>query len=220
MRIRKRLQLYFGLCKYYGQRKEDKIVAQFFGDFKGTLLSIGENDGLIYSNVLYFIKRGWKAELIEPAPKAFGRLLRRHFGMGYVHCHPLAIDNVSARMPFWESESLVNLGDTGLVSSLYTKLVDQWPQTKFHKTEVEVLTFKDFISQRAWYYKYDLISIDAEGSGLSILRQMDLDKLGCRCLIIEHEGDITPYNTLMTASGFRLLATTEENLIFVRYFES
>lgn len=217
MRIRKRLQFYFGLCKWYGQRQEDKIIAQFFGDFKGTLLSIGENDGLIYSNVLYFIKRKWRGDLVEPAPKAFGRLFHRHWMNPKVCCHPLAIDNATGVMPFYESESLVNLGDTGLVSSLYQRLVDQWPKTKFRKTEVQVLTFADFMQTRAYYDRYDLISIDAEGSGLSILKQMNLEKLGCRCLVIEHEGDIASYNVIMSAAGFRLLATTEENLIFVKY---
>jgi FkbM family methyltransferase len=215
MRVRKRLQLYLGLTKWYGQRKEDKIIAQFFGDFKGTLLSIGENDGLIYSNVLYFIKKGWHADLVEPAPKAFGRLLSRHFYNIKVHCHQAAIDKTTAVLPFWESDSLVNLGDTGLVSSLHQRLVNQWTTTKFRKIEIQVLTFSDFMDRWAAHSKYDLISIDAEGSGLSILKQMDLKKLGCRCLIIEHEGNITPYNILMASAGFRLLATTEENLIFV-----
>src|ERR1700759_4726363 len=103
MRIRKRLQLYFGLCKWYGQRKEDKIIAQYFGDFKGTLLSIGENDGQIYSNVLYFIKRGWFGDLIEPSIKAFHRLEARHWLKGGVVCHNVAITSKTGKIPFWES---------------------------------------------------------------------------------------------------------------------
>src|ERR1700749_2117433 len=168
MRIRKRLQLYFGLCKWYGQRKEDKIIAEYFGGFKGTLLSIGENDGITYSNVLYFIKRGWLADCVEPSPKAFARLTKRHFYNPRVSCSRVAIGTSNGRMPFYESGSLVNLGDTGLVSTLRPEVKAQWTNTKFKETTVEVVTFAHYFDRIARFEHYDLISIDAEGADLDI----------------------------------------------------
>lgn len=216
MRIRKRLQLYFGLCKWYGQRKEDKIIAEYFGDFKGTLLSIGENDGQIYSNVLYFLKRQWGGDLIEPSMRAFHRLEVRHWLMPGIYCHNVAIMSKSGQMTFYESGSLVDLGDTSLVSSIDPAQMYRWPKVKFEKTEVEALSFYDFLNKRAYYHNYDLISIDADGMDYLILQQMDLKKLGCRCLIVEHGGDIDMFVKLVTPQGFRLLITTQENLIFVK----
>lgn len=216
MRIRKRLQLYFGLCKWYGQRKEDKIIAEYFGNFKGTLLSIGENDGIIYSNVLYFIKRGWWGDLIEPSPKAFKRLEELHCFRGGIDCHNIAIMSWSGCVPFYESGSLVNLGDISLVSSIDRRCVYRWPKVKFNKTEVDALSFKDFMTYKSTHRQYDLISIDTEGMDLLILQQMDLNALGCRCLVVEHGGDPVPFFKLMEPQGFRIVAYTEENLIFVK----
>lgn len=216
MRIRKRLQLYFGLCKWYGQRKEDKIIAEYFGDFKGTLLSIGENDGMIYSNVLYFLKRGWSGDLIEPSIKAFRRLKARHWLTPGIYCHNIAIMSKSGKIPFYESGSLVNLGDTSLVSSIDPGQSYRWPKVKFEEIYVEARSFKDFLSYRASFRNYDLISIDAEGMDFLILQQMDLKKLGCRCLVVEHGGDIQPFLKLGRLQGFRPLLITQENLIFVK----
>lgn len=214
MRIRKRLQLYFGLIKWYGQRKEDKIIAKYFRGFKGTLLSIGENDGRTYSNVLHFIKNGWEADLVEPSPIAFKRLFYRHLYKDKVWCHSVAIGEITGKSFLWESGSLVNLGDVGLVSTLKPNMCSQWTNTEFVKKMVHVFSFTDYHDIIAHYYYYDLISIDAEGMDYAILKQMDLQKLCCRCLIVEHGGDIKPFNDLVFKQGYRLLATTEENAIY------
>lgn len=215
MRIRKRIQLYFGLCKWYGQRKEDKIIAGYFGNFRGTLLSIGENDGQIYSNVLYFIKRGWVGDLVEPSPLAFKSLFHRHLYRDAIYCHQIAIGATTGTATFWESGSLVNLGDRSLVSSLDSRMVSQWPNTRFIENKVHVLSFNDYMTCLAQYRRYDLISIDAEGLDYAILEQMDLIKLGCKCLIVEPGSHKGPFIKLVTQQGFHVLATTEENIIFV-----
>lgn len=215
MRIRKRLQNYLGLTKWYGQRQEDKTIAAYFGNFAGTLLSIGENDGRTYSNVLHFIQQGWKAELVEPSPIAFRRLFKRHLYNDLVWCHQIAISQKTGKQRFWDSGELVGLGDTGLVSTLHPKLVKQWHQTAFNETEVRTLTFPDFLTYCAHYPKYDLISIDAEGEDLAILQQMDLRGLGCKCIVIEHGGDPAPFRALLFAQGYLHLWQTEENLIYV-----
>ena len=40
-----------------------------------------------------------------------------------------------------------------------------------------------------WHKQFDFISIDAEGNDWKILKQIDLNAFGCRCLCIEHNGD-------------------------------
>lgn len=216
MRIRKRLQNFLGLTKWYGQRQEDKIIAAYFGDFSGTLLSIGENDGRTYSNVLHFIQGGWKADLVEPSPIAFRRLMKRHLYNDLVYCHQMAISQKTGKQLFWDSGELIGLGDTGLVSTLHPKLVRQWHQTAFCEMEVRALTFPDFLHYCAHYQQYDLISIDAEGEDLAILQQTDLRALGCRCVVIERGGDPLPFRALLSGQGYRQLAQTEENFIYIR----
>lgn len=216
LRLRQRLRMSLGLMKWYGQREEDKFIAEYFGDFKGNLLSIGENDGITYSNVLYFIKRGWKADLIEPSPRAYRKLVYRHADNLNVQCHQLAIGNKTERLPFYESGSMVNLGDVALASSLDGNLIKQWTKTKFKETYVRVLDWNNFFQYRAKCDHYDLISIDAEGYDVPILEQMDLDKLGCKCIVIEHAGDVRQMWIKLISRLFRILTVTEENIIAVK----
>lgn len=220
MRVRKRLKKLLGLEKWYGQSEEDKIIAEYFGDFKGMLLSIGENDGHTLSNVLYFIKKGWKGDLIEPSPKAFAKLVKRHHSNPNVQCHLIAIvhehfDGGNTGI-LYESGELMDLGDTSLVSSLFSDQSYQYPDVKFKPVEVPILSFCNFFQSKAKYRKYDLISIDAENWDYDILQGMDLNELGCRCLIVEHSEQIEMFKSLVLPQGYKVLHVNKENIIFVK----
>ena len=57
-------------------------------------------------------------------------------------------------------------------------------------------------------------NIDAEGYDLSILKQMDLKELGCKCLCIEHNGH--QYNDMireLRRYNYKTLLVNNENLI-------
>ena len=84
---------------------------------------------------------------------------------------------------------------------------------------VEVRTFEDFMKYGSRYATYNLISIDAEGMDWDILQQMDLTTLECKCLVIEHGGDIGTKLRMIGychSHGMKELAETPENFIFVK----
>jgi len=54
------------------------------------IIDIGANDRVTISNSLPFIRRGWRAILIEPAPAVFRKLLANHGNLENVTCLQIA----------------------------------------------------------------------------------------------------------------------------------
>jgi FkbM family methyltransferase len=204
---------------YYGQNKEDKIIAQYFGDFKGTLLSIGENDGITFSNVFYFLLRGWKGDLVEPAPRAVKKLRKLHAKRHpQVRDHDVAVSNETGRAQLYRCGELLGMGETDIVASLDRECTERWGAGA-NAFPVNTVTFSDFMDHHAKYKHYDLISVDAELMDWEILKQMDLTALGCKCLVIEHADDKELMGAMTDHAckhGLFEIARTPENLIFTR----
>lgn len=204
--------------KSYAQNKEDEFIANYFGDHKGTLLSIGENNGIDLSNARTLLEDGWAGHLVEPS-SVFYDLKRLYLGNEKVHCYNVAIGEQQGIVDFYESGAHVPNGtDKALVSTLDFNETQRWSGVQFNKIKVNVIPF-NFLWEMTDFAKFDFISIDAEGHDLLILEQIDLAAVGCKCLIIEHNGN---KNLLEAYKGycrnFGLVAVVEnaENVVFIK----
>ena len=204
----------------YSQNLEQDIILGYFGDFKGNLLSIGENDGLHLSNCLALIENGWSAILVEPSKDAFYKMWQRH---GFnnnpkVWCFNVAISDFNGEADFYESGEHLGLGDTALLSTLNKSELKRWEGSNntFKETKCIVWNYAELQKKAAntgMSTKYDFISIDCEGEELKILPQIDLSftKLVC----IEFNGkDEQKYHDIMFPQGFKLVSKNMENLIY------
>lgn len=203
---------------YYGQNLEDKIVLEYFNGKIGTLLDIGANSGDVLSNSLALIEQGWSGVLVEPSPKAFANLSQLHKGNPYIACIQTAISDFDGEADFFDSGEHLGKGDTSLLSSLDGNEIKRWHNTTtFEPIKVKVEKWETFL-QKSPIKHFDFISIDAEGVDITILKQMDLVELGCKCLIIEWNSiqkNKDEIEAIVVPQGFRLLHLNGENLIFV-----
>lgn len=205
---------------HYSQNQEDRTISEWFGQFVGTLLEIGSNDGETLSNSLHFVNKGWSACLVEPSPKVFPNLSNLHQYNDKVHCYNVAIGDKNGKVVLHDSGQLLGTGDRALVSTVNLEETKRWASLNmpFDQVEVDMVTWDAFM-ETSPLKTYDYISIDAEGNDLLILNQMDLDKLGCKCLCIEYNGlpnVMYQISQLVEPLGFRKLAINSENVIFVR----
>lgn len=206
--------------KRYSQNFEQDVILNYFGDFKGNLLSIGENDGLHLSNCLALIERGWSAVLVEPSKSAFYQMWTRH---GFnnnpkVWCFNVAISNFNGEADFYESGEHLGVGDTALLSTLNKSELKRWEGSKNTFTETKCLVWDYAELQRqaaksGMNTKYDFINIDCEGEELKIMPQIDFSftKLVC---VEWNSKDEKKYNDIMFPFGFRLVSKNPENLIY------
>lgn len=204
--------------KSYSQNQEDQFIANYFGDYKGTLLEIGANDGTTLSNSRALIEDGWSAHLVEPAG-VYYTLKRLYLGYENVNCYNVAIGQEQGIVDFYESGAHVPNGtDKALVSTLDFNEMQRWAGVDFHKIKVNVVPF-NFLWEMTEFAKFDFISIDAEGFDWLILQQIDLTAVSCKCLIIEHNGNLelkSDYKTYCQRFGLMAVIENAENIVFIR----
>lgn len=203
----------------FSQSKEEEIVLQYFKDYEHvTFVSIGENDGETLSNVRALALTGRSCGcLIEPSPRAFQRLKTLYEGSkkGCFYLYDFAIGKNNGKLKFWESDTHLNKGDVGLLSTADESELKRFPGTKYEEIEVKVYRWKTALNRFA-IKQFDLISLDAEGYCLDIIKQIDLRDT--KMVIIEWNGNEklkAEYDEIM--SGFKVIYTSGENLIYWKW---
>ena len=167
------------------QNNEAEIVINYFDGRVGTLLSLGENDGITLSNSYNLIKLGWSADLFEPIIECYYNICNTHKENNIVYSHPYGISNTSGKQIFYKPED-------SLLASLNKELALSWGG-ECETVYLNFLSIDDMLFECV-NKTFDFITIDCEGEDMKILEQLDLTKLGCKCLCIEHGNSITNYN--------------------------
>lgn len=204
----------------YSQHGEQQIILDYFGEFVGTLLSIGENDGITFSNSRALLENGWYGVLVEPSEKSFKKLQENN---AHLHCqlHDVAISDHVGEVDFFESGTLIGKDDHSLVSSIVEAETERWkhkskdsdPIVDFVKTTVPCVDVATLI-KNSTCTTFEFITIDTEGMDLEILKQLDLEALGCRMICIEYNNkDAEEFDRLIP---FPLHFKNRTNLIYAR----
>lgn len=195
----------------FSQNQEQEVIGKYFGGRPGTFLDIGANDGQTFSNTRNLAVHQWPGVCVEPSPSAYSELSKLYAERPDVHCFRFAIGSESA------TGSLLTLheGSDTLVSSLDPSRLGMWEGMgmSFGKVKVPVVSFQHLMEVSP-YQKFDMVSIDAEGLDWPILRQMDLDAMGVKLLVIEYGTE--ERNILGHCAGFHIIHRNGENLILAR----
>lgn len=153
--------------KDFSQSGEQAIILKYFGDFRGTVLDIGANDGILYSNSRALVELDWSAVLVEPAEIAFGKLMANNliFGSGKmpegfagtpadfhamisgglvvapngrVKCVQAAITTTDGPLTFYSSGTHLKKGDTDLLSTTHPEELARWKKSGEQFTKTTV----------------------------------------------------------------------------------
>jgi len=216
----------------YSQNNEDDLIYSYFKNNyperwenrttdgnRFTLLEVGANDGKTFSNSLKLIEEGFQAVLVEPSPRAFKLLKKLHGKNEDVILHNFGFALFNGTQTFFESGGYMDGDDVALYSSLDEEEIKRWNDTvKFTEVEADFRTWVDFRNEQKGEI-YDFISIDCEGFDLTLLKQMNLTELGCKCLIIEWNGIEqvrTEIKEYCAQFGLIEYHSNMENLIFIK----
>lgn len=204
--------------KDYSQNGEQKIILDYFGGVRGTVLDIGANDGSTLSNSRALLELGWTGVLIEPAPIAFEKLRLLWDEEDDVQCVQAAITTTDGPLDFYSSGTHLRQGDTDLLSTTHPEELARWKKSGevFTKTTVRGITFETLMAETGVRH-FDFISVDAEGEDWNILKQIDLTAVGCRLLCVEvnARGD-AEFTAYAKKHGMRMLWKSYENRIYCR----
>lgn len=199
----------------FSQNEEEKYILEYFGDKIGTFISIGENDGITFSNVRALALRGWKGICIDPSPTAFPKLKELYKDHKGIRCYDYAISKHNGKDIFHDSGALCSASDTGLVGTFHAKEMDRFKATVKY-SPVEVKTFKWKTALNRWQIKeFDFFSIDCEGDELTFMGDIDFSKTSCVCVEWNGRNDLkAEYDKIL--KDFRVIYTSAENLIYAR----
>ena len=202
--------------KSYSQNNEQKHILDFFNGKKGALLSIGENDGQTYSNAYALIQLGWISALVEPSEIAFNKLKELHKGNNNVALFPCAIGTENSIVDFYESGAhFKDKSDFSLLSSLKKDETEKWKTINFEAKKVQSFTYETLGLNK---YKFDFITIDAEGMDMEILKQIDLLDTQLLCIEWNSKNEIKE-EILEYTSKFgmnKIIYQSGENLLIAR----
>jgi FkbM family methyltransferase len=193
----------------YSQRGEQAIILRLLANVKDvSVLDIGANDGITYSNSRALIEMGARAMLVEPFPEAFNKLSDLYRDNMKVLLANVAVGKESGKILFHTTND-------SLLNTTVAAEKKRWAGNEWNDILVDCVTVNDLLLLPPYHF----ISIDTEGNEEDILFQMDLNKLGCIVLCIEFNGDRMKQLRIqrwLKPRGYLLHATTYENLIFVK----
>lgn len=153
------------MAEVYGsQHGEDMLMlAQFPEGFAGNVLEIGAWHPTCFSNSRRMIDAGWSAVLVEPTPLAVEKLLRAYRENEKVEVISGAVGLTGGFLHMDVTEDAVSTFD----SSTF----EIWKRTGGYYGKMLV---KPIPVGEIWdsFGPFDVVSIDAEGQSVSILREM------------------------------------------------
>jgi FkbM family methyltransferase len=185
--------------EFFSQYGEDSWIVSNLRPRRGVFVEVGAYDGISFSNTLYFEQHGWTGLCIEPDPTS-ASLCTLNRSAITMCC---AVDSKPGIRPFYtntEDRALSGLNRRGrpiLVS--------------VHRLE-EIL-------QKARLKKIDLLSIDTEGTELSVWNSIGVMRPGI--VIMEYYTLGKPSNhrritEKMALDGYHERHRTTSNIIFTR----
>lgn len=195
----------------FSQSDEERVILDYFGAYRGTFLDLGCNDGKTLSNTYALSLLGWSGVLVDASPRAFERIEKRDG----LYAFNLALGKEDGTIVLSESGSHLSDDDIALVSTINPSEKTRFERTtEFTNVEVGCMKWESFINYCP-IKTFDFISMDIEGSEMDVLPFMDLSKTQLIC--IEWNSKQTLKNEYERyLSGFKLIHTTPENLIYGR----
>lgn len=190
--------------KYGSQYGEDEFFkSQFPADYKGRVLEIGAWNPIVFSNSRKLIDAGWEAVLVEPTPRAVEKLLLAYGNNPKVKIISGCVELMDRAITMRVTEDAVSSSDPNVVRI--------WERVGGYYATMTVAAFP--IAELVMGVHFDVISIDAEGHSVDILRnililtQPDPAKVIC----VEFDNRAIEVHKMCLPSGYRVVIDEHAN---------
>jgi hypothetical protein len=172
--------------KYHSLNSLDKRVENYLKFNNGFFIELGANDGIKYSNTLFFErKRNWRGLLIEPIKKKYEYCLLNRSKKTIVANYACTKTNKNKVKLIYS-----NLMTT-IANNKYIDLHQHLAAAKRHGYEDQKIFFSKGRTLNYILKKYsspnviDFLSLDTEGTELDILKGISFKKYKVKLILIE-----------------------------------
>lgn len=201
---------YRKIYDYHGQFDPpmDQLIAKYFPKgYTGTSIEVGAADGVSCSNTLHFEHHGWNCLSIEanPVHEASLRKNRKYVVMTAVgETGPGTAQFNVADMTNGVYEAVSSLTLDQRIVAAHKHLLKGIRQITVPVQTLDQCA-EDFLAQlTSSQRKIDFITIDTEGTELSVLKGFDLDRWKVPLLVIENNYNDKSLQEYLAPFGYRL----------------
>ncbi len=183
----------------------------------GFFVDVGANDGLIVSNTAHMeMNLGWRGICIEPHPIAFKKLKENRNCIKYNCC--VSDDNV-------ELDFLSVIGYAEMLSCIKENVSEEHlnrinTEILKHGGSVEEIKVKSLRLQKILddnnINKIDYLSIDTEGSELSVLKSINFNKTNIKIISAENSSHDESVKNFLTDKQFKFLDKICSDEIYIK----
>jgi FkbM family methyltransferase len=195
--------------KDYSQNGEQRLILEAFGGYVGRFLEIGACDGLIVSNTLALTELGWSGVMVEPSPRAFMELQKRHGANPNLTLVHAAVGLDHGMSPFWDDPTIGGYATTEEGNRAKWQHLAKF-QSPFY---VPLIPISVILEQ--FPAPIDFLSIDTEGTSTDLFLAFPFATIRPRAVCVEHDGRIDECLAQAQRWQYREVARNGENLVLV-----
>ncbi len=211
--------LYLKEMKYYAtakasgsfsQHREDRFLIEYFKGKPGIYIDIGSSHPFIISNTYMLYKSGWWGITADPIPYLFRRHLKyrpRDIALN------VALNSEIGQLTFFQMiPSVLSTFDGTKAQDLIRN-----GEILRSKNTIKVTTLAKLYQENLAGKKVNLLSVDAEGYDLEILKGNDWSSMHPELVICEtDQGNSTKVDDYMNSVGYRIMKQLGCNRIYQR----
>jgi FkbM family methyltransferase len=201
---------------YYAQSGQDEVIEKFFQHQKPkskTFIEVGAFDGVHYSNVRRLVEKyGWTGISIEPVEKNFNKLQKSYIKHP-VKCRRYAVGPTDGLTEIHVS-TYPHLPDWGSdVASISEDEKHRWDKfgALWH-TETVPLRRLTSIIQEEGISTLDLLSVDAEGHDLDVLKGLDFELFSPHLIVVDYGDTRDEILRFLASQGYTLWLDNGQDL--------
>lgn len=195
----------------YSQHGEDTyILAHLPAAAARFVVDVGANDGYSWSNSYMFGQKGFGLLLIEPMPLYAERCRTLYGSRTDVHVEEAAITAEAGSTTFH-----VNLdAETDLLAMRSSVIREIIPSDKLQSITVQTYPLWMLLEKHKVPHSYALLTVDAEGMDLEVLRTARLDVFRPQFICVEEQSFGDAITRFLMQSGYRRVQTLGPNGIY------
>lgn len=198
----------------YSQNNEEAVLLDYFGaKADGMLLEVGAFHPTRLSNTRALLERGWSGMLCDMSPFSLGQLVRAYEGNERVRVVGGVITvEASGPASVWLVAPDEARGRDGAVSTTEAWHRDRWAGQGHVPYVCATISLPELYAMLP--NKVDMVSIDTEGTSMTLAMAFDWERFAVDAVVVEHDGSDALIGRLVQTH--EVAAVNAENVVLVR----